>query len=1525
MRFKLNTIGAMPASLLKNLKPFLLVLLFFAAPLKGIANHIYGIDLYYSWVSGNTYTVYLAVYGDCSSGTFSILPSSTPQINIYNGSSFVSSINLAVQAPSSGIEVTPVCPAEAGHTTCSGTSYTIPGVKKFVYAGNVTLSGTSTQWRFLFSGNMGGSSTAGRIFSITNLAYGSSTPPTIQLVDTLNNVGGPNSSAVYTSIPTPFFCISAPANYNPAAVDPDGNSLVFQLVPGIDAATGASVLYTSPYTPTAPLGVTAGTFSFSSSSGQLSFTPNIVQKSLVVYNVRELSGTTLKGTCQREMCFIILSPCTNNPPTGTMTAASAGSITGTNQLNICNSVDSFQFHLNPTDADGDTINMSVSGLPAGAVFNITNNNTTAPLGTFKWVASAAAPGTYNFFVTYQDHGCPLSSKQTIAYTINILPTPTETVVVVSAATCIRKAVLHITPGGSSSPWAVSVLAGSATLHSFAGVTGMLTDSVDPGTYTIRTTNPVGCGKDTSITLASPPAPNANITITQPICTGGSTGTITVAGTAGTAPYAYAIGASGYSTSGNFTGLWSGTYIIHIVDANGCRKDTAVVVPVTPPILENLLVTKPKCHGFSDGRIIVQAYNSVAPYTYAIGSGSFTSNDTFSALAAGTYVLHIKNANGCTDDTTFILYDSVSLHAAITTSPIYCYGDSSTVTISGTGGYGSYTYALNAGSFGTVTTYSLPAGRDTFHVTDAEACVFDTVFTLYQPTRVSATFALTNVTCNGLANGRIVITATGGTPSYIYKVDAGTFSSSATITGLSATTHTLYVRDANGCLHTDTFTITEPSPLIVDSINKLMPSCYLGSNGALNIFASGGTAGYTYAINSGSYSTSHNFTGLTSASYTLHVKDANGCITDTLVTLPQPTPIVPAVVVINSTCSTLANGTATLSATGGTPGYSFAIGSGTYSASGSFSSLAAGTYMLHIKDANGCIKDTAISITNTYHISATFTITDERCYGDTTGIIVVAGLGGTAAYSYALGTGSYSAADTFNNLSAGTYTVHIQDASGCIADTIVRVTQPDILQPIIAVTSPVCFGQTNGSIAVNAIGGVPTYTYSLNGSAFIYTVAFVGLGAGPDTIVVKDASGCLYDTAVTITQPLPLFVGSVTGTDVSCHGGGDGTITVLGLGGSPAYTYAHDGSVFVTGPTLTGIAAGTHTVHIKDSHGCTTDTSIILNEPAALSFTGITIISPTCEGYKDGTVTVNGAGGIAPYQYSTDNITYNTGNSFPGLAEGSHTFYVRDAHGCVGDTTFSITGYPHILIDTVNTATPSCAGKSDGVIAIKAQNGTPPFKYSIVGNYNQVLPGVFNQLAGGNYTLIITDSNGCRKDTTVNLPEPDTIVITKILSPNDCYGSDNNGGAAVSVTGGTAPYKYMWSNNAGTESVITGQANNDYTVVVTDSHYCTDSATLRIGYDDCCIPYVPNAFSPNNDGKNDIFRVKYKGDIRIIEFSVFNRYGERVFTTSYSEDGWDGTYKGEPSDMGVYYYYVRLLCGNKHNNVLEFKGDVTLVR
>ena len=220
-----------------NLSRFYVFVLGFLllASVRASASHVYGADFYYTFVSGTTYTITMDIYGDCGGGSFSTLTAATPEVQIKNGTTVVATVYLSLTGTPT--DVTPVCPAQSGNTRCATTSTTLPGVKKYTYTANYTLGSASANWVFKFTGDHV-NSTAGRSGAITNIFSLSTTV----LEAALNNVPGPNSSVIHTTIPTPFYCINKPAQFNPGAVDPNLDSLSYALVTGLSRPGTVSYL-----------------------------------------------------------------------------------------------------------------------------------------------------------------------------------------------------------------------------------------------------------------------------------------------------------------------------------------------------------------------------------------------------------------------------------------------------------------------------------------------------------------------------------------------------------------------------------------------------------------------------------------------------------------------------------------------------------------------------------------------------------------------------------------------------------------------------------------------------------------------------------------------------------------------------------------------------------------------------------------------------------------------------------------------------------------------------------------------------------------------------------------------------------------------------------------------------------------------------------------------------------------------------------------------------------------------------------
>ncbi len=455
------------------LRSLVLVFVLMFGAKGSFASHVVGGDIYYTWLSGSTYRVTVVLYGDCgpaSAGAFATLPGGSPRVCVYDGATPVTTLICTVNPPSAGVEITPVCPDSLARTQCTNTSNSIPGIKKFVYSINYTLPYTSANWRFVFNSTYGASS-AGRAAAITNIVGAGGT--LMELTATLNNTVYNNTNPSLTVVPTPFFCLNTPICYTPGAIDPEDDSLRFELIPAKNATSdcatsGADVAYTgTAWTPpatavsaTTPLRCVAGSFSFSPVNGQVCFNPNFVQRSVVVYEIKEFRGGTLVGSMQREMTFLVRGCLVNAPTVGTVDTGGVIEVDGPRAFHVCGDEGSFTLTMRPrpdtTTPAVINVTCTATGLPTGMSFSVTNNGTPNPICVFSGNASLMTPGVYTFFLNLRDDACPLNGNNTIAYTISIYPVPTISHNVIAEATCITKAVVRIVPGGSGQPWTIKV-------------------------------------------------------------------------------------------------------------------------------------------------------------------------------------------------------------------------------------------------------------------------------------------------------------------------------------------------------------------------------------------------------------------------------------------------------------------------------------------------------------------------------------------------------------------------------------------------------------------------------------------------------------------------------------------------------------------------------------------------------------------------------------------------------------------------------------------------------------------------------------------------------------------------------------------------------------------------------------------------------------------------------------------------------------------------------------------------------------
>lgn len=692
------------------------------------ASHIFGGELLYKHVSGLTYELTLTLYGDCSGNSYPNLFTSTPKVMIYNGNSAFSYVHLnLVGTP--GLEVTPVCPSEINNTKCNGG--TLPGVAQFIFKNTVTLSGPSTSWRFIFDGILDQSnppsSYAGRSNAITNITQGGGSTTIMELEATLNNVSSPNTSANYTTIPTPFFCINIPQQYNQGAIDAENDDLTFELIPALNANNG-SVTYTNPFSYALPLATASGSFTFNTSNGQMAFTPNAVQTSLVVTKVTEKRNGVIVGTSMREMTVVVLNNCNNQSPSGNIASTSLGTITNSNEIRTCGVDTTFQFAINVSDPDNQNISVTVNGIPANASYVITGNGSISPVVTINWNIPANAPlGATSFFITYQDDGCPLSSKQTIAYSI-IVEQPIQANVSTENVSCqaTNDGQIIINANSTNGNLQYSLNGSPYQINnSFNGLT--------IGNYTVIIKDPQNCILQQSVTIENSPTPEINITNVKNItCYGKENGQIFCNSNASGISNFYIHPGNQSNSTGYFSNLTAGHYTIELIDNKQC-KDTAFATIVEPPILSfgNVNITNLSCNK-NNGVIFTQ--NANFPNATYILSPTLKTNSEgyFDNLHSGMYTLSIKTADDCMVDTLiYVGIDPMTFNITTTHKDLDCIGrgyegEASVVANAGTPPYSYYWNSSPPQSTSTAT--NLYYGWYHVSVTDATGCELqDTIY------------------------------------------------------------------------------------------------------------------------------------------------------------------------------------------------------------------------------------------------------------------------------------------------------------------------------------------------------------------------------------------------------------------------------------------------------------------------------------------------------------------------------------------------------------------------------------------------------------------------------------------------------------------------------------------------------------------------------------------------------------------------------------------------------------------------------
>ncbi|MFI0431482.1 beta strand repeat-containing protein, partial [Mariniflexile sp. HMF6888] len=1010
---------------------------------------------------------------------------------------------------------------------------------------------------------------------------------------------------------------------------------------------------------------------------------------------------------------------------------------------------------------------------------------------------------------------------------------------------------------------------------------------------------------------------------------------------GTAPYEYQVVASGNPSNPsnwvvtNTFELPAGDYDVYVRDAYGCERfDTETIIKDDEPTIDTI---PQQCFDGTPFNITLTGTTFDGTATYSIG-GAYQSSPNFTINASGTYTISIKDANGCIASDSFVVQPPLLLDAVLDLD-LTCTADAEiTLTASGgTGIYTTYDVSTDGGVFwspvGGTTYKTSNDGTYLFRVIDSQLCEGLKEVTVTPNTTPTFTTQVFDVTCNGGADGSIIVTATDGIAPYEYRIDAGAWQASNVFNGLSQGTYTLEVRDSKDCISAATPAIID-EPTLVSGTGNLDTALSCGAGNAtqpaqVSITASGGTAPYTYSFDGVNYTSSNTYTTYNSGTVTAYIKDANGCIINTPITVDIPALSVPTDLDFASnpiTCNDLTTDV-TLTATDGVGPLMYEIISPISvgaQASNVFTGLAPDTYVFTVTDVNGCYYTESYTVVPVTNITVSGQlVSDVNCNAEANGEVVFTVSNFASTYSYTINgspaiVGQTNPTISLPGLTFGDQTIVVTDeTTDCTATTTVTVSEPPVLT--LAEASNVNANCNFGAqVTVEATGGTLPYQY-----AFIVSGAAVDSdysnsnSAVLDPAIsttwvawVRDANGCIDNINITIdTDPLPtVTVPSIS--DNQCDLNGDPfTFTVTNPTGIAPFSYSIGGG-FQTSPTFTVSTPGTYTVTVKDGNGCTTDMATPITIYPALDLNAAITTLPSCTD-DDGIITVTGSGGSGNYAYAiSPNVGSISGNVISGVPSGTYTVTITDtATNCPKDIDITLEAPTPVTFTTTPTDV-SCNGSSDGSITVNlpASNDNPIYTYSLDGGVTTQTSNVFTGLAPGTYNITVTSGRDCNLTQQETVGEPNPIdVPAPVVDDYDCTSGTNATNFATitvdNVTGGSGNYTIYefirgasivqsGPNNVYTEADLLGGA---YTINVYDDNGCqgTTSATINpfIGLEDINVN-IDNAITCTNDEDITVSVTSSGGTPTNLQFTVEDVDGS-VTGGIYSQTNVTGVFTGLP--------------------------------
>lgn len=946
-------------------------------------------------------------------------------------------------------------------------------------------------------------------------------------------------------------------------------------------------------------------------------------------------------------------------------------------------------------------------------------------------------------------------------------------------------------------------------------------------------------------------------------------------------------------------------------------------------------TDESCFGAADGSATFNTTGGQIPYVYTLNGMNPQNDNTITNLSEGDYEVIVSDADGCADTIMLSIAapDSISLN--LVTANVDCHGgNDGEATVMADGGNGNFTYQWS-NELTTASVMGLEAGTYQVTVEDMNQCSNTAEILISQPDSISLMLSATPTLCANTTDGTANATASGGTGTLTYQWSNGM--STPNIDQLFAGTYCVTVTDAFMCQKTDCIEVAAPDALVIDEISEVPADCNGNNTGMAIVTASGGAEPYQYLWSDGLGQVADTAVFLAAAFYEVTVTDGNGCQAVSGVNVTQPDVLTVSVTSTEVLCNGGSDGTATAIPTGGTADYTYVWGDTDGQTTETALDLPFGNYTVTVTDAMGCTAEGFGSVQQPgTAVTATIMQVDTSCHGLGLSQATVFAQGGTGTdYTYVWSNASGNT--TAINLDTIGYSVIVTDENGCSTTESILIQDYPEIEIIVAFVEPTCFGDSDGLMGANSVmgGGDEFYTYLWNTVPPRTTAVIDNLVAGDNySVTVTDGQGCAGSVTRELPEPEPVQI-EVEGTDVLCNGAASGTTSVTSITGSRGsvnYVWSANANLQTTA-TAENLSAGMYAVTVTDSLGCSTNASLSIGEPTAIS-TSFEVSDNLCFGNNEGAITATATGGTPNYNYvwSTADNSEKIGALFAGI----YYLTITDENGCTHIDS-SLVEQPDALFADLMTQDVTCFDDRDGTVSVSPQGGTPPYQFSLDNDFYNGASTMVG-LVADDYDIFVRDANDCLwfDGFTIDEPEEFIVMVEAPQIPNGLEVGDSTTLFAESENGfgdidfvWSAPYEGVLKSEEGNAVEVKPMNSVFVELYGIDENGCEATTLYEILVVKNRIVEVPTGFTPNGDGINDILMVHGKPGTTIKSFQVFDRWGEKMYETPAPFDvndssiGWDGRFRNQDMGTGAYLWFLEVEYLDGVTEV--YKGSTTLIR